>query len=411
MTSIELHTSEIPGLITWFNSFVGYREIQKRIERVEAKLREVGFISPMLSRRYYFHSAYKTLVVRNRTFQRINVSDFQINRALSCIAAIRELSKLLSDAGKDRFRSRIIASLSPDCDIRELEHELRAFVHYRQAGLVVLPADGEGNQRFDFLVKGPNGEFELECKTFMENIGNAISIDDSMHVFRGFRTAFERTSSFQENGIITLTFPGRATMSEIEITSAVSNFLVSAPRQRAYANCSIEFARKRNWEELLSAQNMDGIIQEVVERYEATNTHFMMVLSKTRAVMFCVSSNRRPRPLRAIFDRLKSASEQFTRSRPAVIWGHFLAPGEEDFRDIIEKRRLGFRVFDVFGHYLFKSPNRAHLCRLRLSVDGELVRRVSSQPPHSSRAAMTTGGGPAYDLISNVSKFDPHSTR
>jgi hypothetical protein len=132
---LSIGTNEIPGLITWFNNFIGFRDIQKRIERVEAKLQGVGLDVPALNRKYYFHSTYKKLVIRNRTFGRIDIKNLNNNRAISLIAAVREFSNTLDPKQKERLRARIIESLDPDRDVREFEHEMRAFIHYRGAGL------------------------------------------------------------------------------------------------------------------------------------------------------------------------------------------------------------------------------------------------------------------------------------
>src|SRR3954453_21126988 len=234
-----LSTAEIPGLITWFNGFVGFREIQKRMDRVDTKLRDIGVVVPALDRRYYYHSTYRALAIRNRTYGRIDIADPENNRAISLIASIREFSKLLDAPQKDRLRARIIESLSPDRDIRELAHEMRAFVHYSRAGLMVLPSDDQSDERFDFLVRGPQGEFEVECKTFAENIGSAISIDDSVHLFRAFRMAFERNITKVGNGIVSMTFSKRVTLSEDETSAAISEFLAGAPAERYRATYSI----------------------------------------------------------------------------------------------------------------------------------------------------------------------------
>ena len=57
-------------------------------------------------------------------------------------------------------------------------------------------------------------------------------------------------------------------------------------------------------------------------------------------------------------------------------------------------------AFDFFGEYLFRSENRNHVARLRLSADGDI--RIGTD--EASKIAY--GGGPAYDLTSKVSRFD-----
>jgi hypothetical protein len=135
------------------------------------------------------------------------------------------------------------------------------------------------------------------------------------------------------------------------------------------------------------------------------------MINKDHALMFCLDSEIRPRPLVAIFDRLKEASGQFSKTRPAVIWGHFLAFEEEGFLKLLEPHKSGNdRVIDVFGGYLFRSPNRKHVCRLKLSADGSSLyeRRRQMILPYNSKTI--TSSGRTYELASRVSAFNPDTT-
>lgn len=404
---LSLYTAQIPGLITWFNGFIGYREIQKRTERVEMKLKDVGVIVPALARKYYFHSTYKKLAIRNRTYAKINVDEADNHRAVSLIAAVRNFASLLDLRQQERLRARIIESLDPDRDIRELEHEMRAFVHYRGAGCKILPSDENQNGRFDFLVNAGRGgdDFELECKTFAEDIGNPISIADSVHVFAAFRSAIAADSNFRESGILTVHFPARVTTSEQELRLLVSDFLCKGCVSCDYGQLSLTFERKIEWDTLLRTGRREDVLDDIATRFVEHNRHTMTMISREQAIMGVVRSDRDSRPANAVFGRLKSASEQFSRKRPAVIWGHFLGFGEDDFRELLEERRFGQRTFDVFGNYLFKNPNRNYICRLRLSADGNLNRLFETSKGVLRREAVS-GGGLAYDLTSKVSKFD-----
>jgi hypothetical protein len=405
---LSIHTAQIPNLITWFNGFLGFREIQKRIERVEMKLRDIGIVVPALNRRYYFHSTYKSLAARNRTYGRIDVNEPNNNRVISLIAAVREFATPLTGQQRDRLRARIVESLDPDRDIREFEHEMRAFVHYKGRGYGVLSSDNEADGRFDFLVQGAGREFELECKTFAEDIGNPISINDSVHVFRAFKSAIRADHSFRESGILTLTFPARITLSEQEMTKMVTRFLSDNPAQRRRGDYALTFEKRPDWDVLLRTEDRQSVLDDISIRYAGHNLHSMTMLSRHHAVMGVVRSERKSRPANSIFDRLKSASEQFSRTRPAVVWGHFLGFEEDDFRELLEERRLGRRAFDVFGNYLFKNTDRNYISRLRLSADGTPKRADRSKGMLVQN--MTSGGGPAYDLTSRVSRFDPTST-
>ena len=405
-----INAHEVPGLISWFNNFVGYREIQKRVERVDFKLRDIGVPVPALDRRYFFHRKYLALAKRNRLYGKIDLSDPLNARIVGFLAAIRDLSALLDDGQRKQLRSRIIESLDPDRDVRELEHELRVFVHYRSAGLKIVPGD-TNQERFDFLVHAESGEFEIECKTFSESIGNSISIEDSIHAFRAFKAALNKSPNFVENGLLTLTVPRRIEMPEEEITEIIRTFLSDAPKERHADTYILKFHRKPEWDELLRQRDRESILQQAATKFLDDNFHTVISISKSHAVVFALDSHCRPRPINAICSRLKKASEQFSGNRPAMIWGHFLGIDNDEFAELLQRRKIDRPLFDVFGHYIFKEPRRSHVCRLRLSAEGNPRAMHQSRTGLLLPISISSSGGPAYDLTSHVSKFDFNLTQ
>ena len=145
------------------------------------------------------------------------------------------------------------------------------------------------------------------------------------------------------------------TLSEGELTAIVSKFLSESPAQRRRDEYSMTFERRPDWEILLQANDRQIVLNDIANRFADHNLHSMTLLSGQQAIMGVVRSERKPRPANSIFDRLKSASEQFSRTRPAVVWGHFLGFDENEFSELLEERRLGRRMLDVFGNYLFKK--------------------------------------------------------
>lgn len=363
---------------------------------------------PSLDRRYYFHSTYKRLAKRNRTFGRIDIGEPNNARAISLVAAIREFALPLSGDEQARLRSRILESLDPDRDIRELEHEMRAFVHYKSAGYNVALGDGNKADRFDFLIRGNDREFELECKTFAESIGNPVSVEDSVYVFRAIRSAVLAESSFRESGILKLIFPARVLLSEQQLAKIVAKFLLNAPVEQRDTRYSLTFERRPEWDAWLRGGKHSDVVDNIADRFAEHNLHSMTMLSRNHALMGVVGSEQRSHPVTSIFSRLRKASDQFSKQRPAVLWGHFLGIGESEFRELLEESRLGHRSLDVFGQNLFKSPNRNHIVRLRLSADGLNVQATRPGTIHIRNAIST--GGPAYDLTSRVSQYSAETT-
>jgi hypothetical protein len=385
--ALEIYEQNIPLLITWFNNFVGFAEFQKRTRRVQEKLAAVGFEAPVLNRRFSFHLTYLNLVRRNRLCQRINIRDIDNSNALSFVASIREATKILSDRGRIRLRARLIDSLHHENDIRPLQHEMRAFVHYRQAGYKVDLVDFDETDRFDLLVHGNAGEFEVECKTFSEDIGSAITIEESFGFFRAIKRALTLSPSFAASGILTLTIPRRSTLSEVEIAERLVQFIERAPRETQSPEVHLLFDRKPHWDDLIRCNNPGPIIEEISTHREAQNPHALIAISRQRALMVCIRSEQKPRIARYICDRLKTASDQLSKKRPGVIWAHFLGLDENQFSRLLERRG-----------------------RLNTSADSESVRMQGYSRIIQSRSQSLSNSGPAYDLTSNVSSFEPNRT-
>lgn len=408
---VELYESQIPGLITWFNNFIGFRELQKRIDRIEMKIKEVGVNAPILDRRFAFQIGYNKLIRRNRLHLAIDIRDVQTNRIISSVGALKLATSKLSERGINRLKSRVRDALSPDRDWREFEHELRVLVHYLAAGCDVEIMDDDEN-RFDFLVSRGDFSFEVECKTFNESLGYQVSVDQSFLFFSALREALAENPYFLESGILTATTAKRHDWNKREILQILNEFIASSPSSSEYKNIQLEFERKDRWAILAREKRREELVDEMYEHFDAKNPHAMFALQPDRALMFCVTCKERPRILAGMLSRLKSASGQFSKTRPSVIWAHFLGIPGTNFSELIQSSRRGDATpFDVFGQYIFKSEERRHVCRLRLSADTEDIRDHPPSGiilPRRSRGFST--GGPAYDLTSARSIFDAQRT-
>lgn len=397
---LVLPTNQASLLLTWFNSFVGYDAIKNRINRVEVKLNSAFGLSDSILRRYQFHTAYTKLLARKTVGRPPVVEDFATHDTLSFLAALKTLSQPLTDHEKARLRARVLEGLSPDRDVRELQHELRAFVHYKSAGCKVSWCDNE-KQHFDFLIEGPNGVFEVECKTFADNIGNAISTDLSVAVFEELRRAIDR-NGFPESATYEI-FVDSAPCPRPSAFGSAANIFFNAAGNKSYDGFHVVHQRRHDFDEhFRSEKDTSWIRREFSKWQNRTNNHSMVAASpKTRrAVFISISGSRTPRPYNAICDSLKRASNQFSKGRPAVIWGHFLGLDETALERLLVRNFGERNALDFFGEYLFKSENRNHVARLRLSADGDI--RIGAK----HREKIAYGGGPCYDLTSKASRFD-----
>jgi hypothetical protein len=91
--ALEINANQISSLVSWFNVFVGYSEINNRIDRVEHKHQTTDFTSPNLNRRFEFHDTYRKVIKLTRIGLKLDVSDVPVNRSLSIVATLQELAK------------------------------------------------------------------------------------------------------------------------------------------------------------------------------------------------------------------------------------------------------------------------------------------------------------------------------
>lgn len=409
---IELSSHQVPLVINWFNNFVGFREMYKRIERAEAKLRSIEFASSTLNKRYFFHTNYKRLIVRNRQCRKISLEKVENCQPISFITSIQDAARNLSEAGKARLRSQVLDALSPDRDIRALEHEMRVYTHFRQQECKVALVDLEGIGNHDFNIRQGAVEFEVEAKTLSEDIGNLVSTEDSVTFFRAYKQAIKQVPSFRESGILTYSVQSNAktSFSLEKIADDLSDFIGRAVPEREYDDAMLKFQRRTDWEPLIQRQQFAPIREAIFEQQERLNPHAMIIGGYGQIVMFCVQGARPIRLFRGIRERLKHASSQLSGKRPGMIWMHYLGLDEPEFVELRDEAMAGRdNAFTSFGRYVFGSDDRKHVCRLRFSGESNAVTQRASGLFLAGPGKQFSQHGPAYDLISSVSLYDARS--
>src|SRR6185295_8558400 len=129
-TAFTMADTSFPVEFTRFVDFVGAQELHEAINRVSAKL---SLLTPSLRAlyrdRYFFHQQCIIVADGPSPFH-LDVSDINAMRAATFIAGINRIRTSLSAAAIPRFRSVILSGLKPNRDIRQLEHEVRSFIHF-----------------------------------------------------------------------------------------------------------------------------------------------------------------------------------------------------------------------------------------------------------------------------------------
>jgi hypothetical protein len=187
-----------------FVGFIGGADIDKVIRKVEQKLRPLpADTRGLFGDRFFFHERFAAFATGPRPFQ-LDASDLRAVRAASLIAGINRVRQSLSAAGAKRLRAMLLDNLQPDRDIRQIEHEIRAWTHCSQKGFDVAFADLEGLGNFDLLLKKEGRKIEVECKTIAEDAGSQIKFELNVDLTEAFRKRMHKRRPVGETGLFTM---------------------------------------------------------------------------------------------------------------------------------------------------------------------------------------------------------------
>jgi hypothetical protein len=144
------NSDEVPDAIRFFNGLIGCENVKNRIQRVNDKLVGLSSASPFLEDCFLFHRGLSAIYTRLKLNRPVQLDVENRYRTVAFISAIQDAWEILTPSARIRFRNTLLRKLSPDEDVREIEHELRCYAHLRRNGCSVLFADYEGIGQLDF---------------------------------------------------------------------------------------------------------------------------------------------------------------------------------------------------------------------------------------------------------------------
>ena len=271
VSDFTMSDTRFPVEFATFVNFIGARELHEAISRVASRLQPLSTpIRALYRDRYFFHEQCISITDAPAPFQ-LDVSNVNAVRAASFIAGINRTRSCLSPVAVPRFRNVIIGGLRPDRDIRQLEHEIRSFVHFGQKGMAITLADLEGQGQFDLDCRKDEIVFEVECKTVTQDTGAAIKTDLLVNLSEEFRRAVDPITT--KSGIFILTF--RKPPEECrEIGLKLRNSLDQAQlHQLAVGDFNLVFMPKPEWTALAVSETPNDVREVIRDELENISDH------------------------------------------------------------------------------------------------------------------------------------------
>jgi hypothetical protein len=405
-----LGSSDFPREFAKFVNFLGGDELTNELLKV---MRKLSGLRPNFRKlygdRYFFHEQCLRFTDGPMAFH-LEASNPVAIRAASLIAGINRISEGLSPGANDRFRKMCLAGLKPDRDVRQIEHEIRCFVHFGQKGFDVTFADLENEGRFDLLCKWPDAAFEVECKTVSEDTGSQIKSETRINLFKVFDDSIRQRQTVCNSGIFVFTLSNSAGHRK-NLPDRLKDAIASSNCTCIdAADFSLTFIPRRNW---IASANPDGRqkIRAMMNSDPELQSHAYLVTSVGNSIFAfvlrpCRSSTLSTRLVKV----LKDAADQCSGSRPSLIWLHFVGQEEEGFVKLAEFSREGKgaglnAIVAKTVHPEASPTDRCHVRGVRFSADPSGITTKPILDPSLLIVRAASVSGYCYDVPNPFCRF------
>ena len=391
-----------------FARYVGPNELFKVTRKVMHKLL---LLDPaprkLFGTRYFFHEQVDQFTEGPRPFY-FDASSPLAVRAATLIAGVGRARAKMSDVAEERLRRMIIDNLTPDRDIRQLEHEFRAFIHLRQKFQDVSFADLEGDGEFDLLCRSGTSEMEVECKTVSEDTGNPIKNELVVNLSQIFLTSLRKHPTLGGSGIFHLNFksdPGASKAILQDFKAAIKSRVIDTID---CADATIEFLPRPSWDQdlkTLAPVELHNRIKN--DPLVGRHPHCITRAGDSMVALSLETSKASSLAERAI-KVLKRAADQLSGTKASMVWMHFVGFAEQEFQSLAEfsqdgKGGLNNLVAEAVSPS-GSSTDRSHVSIVRFS--GEPVGLYRRSTIERERLVHTTSmPGPAYDVRNPFAQF------
>jgi hypothetical protein len=401
-TGFTLRNTDWAAEFARFANFIGPAELHEAVVRVASKLD--GFppsIKALYLDRYFFHSYCATIADGPSAFQ-LDVTDPNSVRVASFTAGVNRMRLSLSSSGAARFRNAILGLLRPDRDLRQLEHEVRAFTHFGQKTAATTLADLEGLGQFDMLCEANGSAFEVECKTVTEDTGEQIKTDLLVSLSDVFRRTLQNAGPISQSGIYILSFAKSPALCR-NLHPEVRNALTSPALPLLSEDFQLRFEPRPDWGGATSSE-------AVTEELEALSGKWFAARFADKVVGLALRPHKPSSLTDKIIGTLKDAADQCSGTRPSLLWLHLIGHPEKEFLEVAQfsQNGEGAGLNAIVAHVVHpraSTTDRSHVYNIRFSAEpAGMTQRPVLDADLMIRKA-NSRSGPCYDVPNSLCRF------
>jgi hypothetical protein len=391
-----------------FLNFVGPNELIEALVRVDNKLASLEpSLRSLFDERYLIHRHLVEISNGPSPF-RLTAGNKDAIRFASFVAGINRMTEHLPAQATSRLRSTILGLLRPDRDIRQLEHEVRSFVHFGQKGIDVTLIDLEARGNFDMVCESNDIAFDVECKTVTEDTGASITTDLFVNLCNDFARIVRYESRATESGVFICSFK-RSPRDCQNLPQKLREKLLSPAASSDAADFDLAFEPRPHWTGLVNSAEAQA--RETIRRELGAISQQCFATSINGYFQVLAFRPHRPSTLaEKIVKTLKEAADQCSRERPSLIWLHLIGRPEAEFLELANSSRdgrgSGLNALAAKAlHPEASSTDRSHVRTIRFSAEAaDITRRPVLDAELLMRRADSVSG-PCYDIPNPFCRF------
>jgi hypothetical protein len=354
-----------------FVNLLGQPEYIQRLMTLGHGLNQKGYVTEIDDLRYSLELQLLNLeLLRIQEKGALSGAPEHLHEAADFVLGVGQTIPHLSETARGELRSKLLGSLKTN-GLRPLQHEFRIAGAVSHFGYNVTFADLENGGGFDFLAEREGKAFEIEGKCVPVFSGQAILPQDAEKLFLALAQKFSGWTDDTNIPILSITFRKPLNVNQ----SAISALIEACDRVARTRTTAVlgDYAAVKFLGTAPEASS-DRLFEIVQIDRMSTWANVFLSLTKPRVAVRLESvrpSKFVPKILRELSD---AAKDQFSGSRPGVIWLHvdYLDPA---FFDSLAYSEKGSSFFDLLALAVLDSPKRPHISQLIFSGGAHLVRQ------------------------------------
>lgn len=366
--------------------FIGVKEYRESLARIKKSLNSKGFVTPYDDELFALElDLYNIEILRNASRGKLKVLPQQCHAGVDFLVGLGQTIPVLSTAAKTRLLGRIRKGF--DDGLWPVQHELRVAASLSSNGWDISFHDLEVNKGYDFIATRDGSSFEVEAKAISAYTGSPIKPDNLAKLQIELREYFNCFDGIL-TPIVCVTLPSNLSADRSYLQELISQINSVVRNETDVSNSLGNF----RYVGKVPFTSPGSIMLAAQMRSMRTNNAVLFRHFDPRIILELTSRKPNQLPKRIIRTINEAGRQQFSGSRPGVIWTHVKFMSKEMFKSLSTPQQGKACLFDAIACAVYRSEKRSHISQLCftsgsfLNKSGETARSSYESAIYNSSA-------------------------